>query len=297
MSALPDSRLAAGFTRSRVWVAAALLALVLGLAIVAAFTLWPSSVTGFPAALGEPFRDCPDCPEMVVVPPGTAMMGSSPADFDSSPEEAPQHVIRLAKPLAVGRYPITRAEYAAYARDTFGNDSVANTTFEATDRDPAVMVTLSDANDYAEWLSRRSGQHYRLPTEAEWEYAARGGTQTRYWWGDDIGRGNADCGMCRSRWDSRSTSPVGSFKANPYGLYDMLGNVYQWVADCFARNYRGASDDASIAVEGGNCRQHVLRGGSWMSNAGDIRAAARFALDVSDRQDVVGFRVVRTASE
>jgi formylglycine-generating enzyme required for sulfatase activity len=274
-----------------------LLALILALVVVVVLIVWPSSVTGFPAALGAPFRDCPDCPEMVVIPAGTAMMGSSASDPEHAPEETPQHRIRLAKALAVGRYPITRAEFAAYARDTSGTDSVGRTYFDATDRDPAVMITWGDANDYAEWLSRRTGQHYRLPTEAEWEYAARGGTLTRYWWGDEVGTGNADCGMCRSRWDGRSTSPVGSFKANPFGLYDMLGNVYEWVADCYWRDYSKAQEDASAPFEGADCRQRVLRGGAWTSNPDDVRAAARIELDVGVRQDVVGFRVVRTASE
>ncbi len=277
--------------------AAGLLALLIGVAIVVAVFLWPSSVAGFPAGVGEAFRDCPDCPEMVVVPAGSAMIGSAASDPDHATDEAPQHLVKLAKPLAVGRYPITRAEYVAYARDTSGADSDVNTWFAATDRDPAVMISWNDANDYAEWLSRRTGQHYRLATEAEWEYAARGGTQTRYWWGADIGTGNANCGMCRSGWDGRSTSPVGSFKANPFGLYDMLGDVYQWVADCYAWDYRRASDEASTPVDSADCRTRVLRGGSWMSNPDDLRAAARFQLDVAARQDVVGFRVVRTASE
>jgi len=272
-------------------------AIAMAIAIVAALIFWPSPVTGFPAPLGEAFRDCPDCPEMVVIPSGAGMVGSPASEPDHASDESPQHQIRLAKPLAIGRYPITRAEFTAYARDTSGADSVAGTLFEATDRDPAVMITWAEANDFAEWLSRRTGQHYRLPTEAEWEYAARGGTQTRYWWGDEIGQGNADCGMCRSRWDGRSTSPVGSFNANHFGLYDMLGNVDEWVADCYWRDYSGASEDASTPFEGADCRQRVLRGGSWMSNPDDLRAAARFALDVAARQDVVGFRVVRTPSE
>jgi formylglycine-generating enzyme required for sulfatase activity len=283
--------------RTRQWVVVGLLALVVGATIVVLLVVWPASVPGFPAAVGTPFRDCPDCPEMVVIPAGTAIMGSLPTDPDRTSEETPQHLIRLAQPLGVGRYPVTRAEFATYARDTVGTDSVARTWFEATDRDPAVMITWGEASDYAEWLSRRTGQHYRLPTEAEWEYAARGGTQTRYWWGDDIGRGNADCGMCRSRWDGRSTSPVGSFSPNPFGVYDMLGNVYEWVADCYWRDYSGASEDASTAFENADCGQRVLRGGSWMSNPDDVRAAARFELDPTVRQDVVGFRVVRTPSE
>jgi formylglycine-generating enzyme required for sulfatase activity len=220
-------------------------------------------------------------------------MGSPASDSERAPDELPQHPIGLAKPLAVGRYPVTRAEFLAYARDTSG----ADTWFAATDRDPAVRVTWGEANGYARWLSRRTGQHYRLPTEAEWEFAARGGTRTRYWWGDEIGLGHADCGMCGSRWDGDSTSPVGSFAANPFGLYDMLGNVYEWVVDCYAPNYSRASEDAATAFESPDCRQHVLRGGSWTSNPDDLRAAARLELDADARQDGVGFRVVRTSSE
>ena len=272
-------------------------AIVVAVMAIVALLLWPSSVTGFPTGVAGTFRDCPDCPEMVIIPAGTATMGSPASDPDRAPEEMPQHAVRVAKPLAIARYPITRAEFSAYVRDTSGAESVVKTWFDATDRDPAVMITWDDANDYAAWLSRRTGQHYRLPTEAEWEYAARGGTQTRYWWGDDIGEGNADCFMCRSRWDGRSTAPVGSFKANPFGLYDMLGNVYQWVADCYWKDYGAAQEDASAPFEGDDCRQRVLRGGSWMSNPDDLRTSARYQLDAGARQDVVGFRVVRTATE
>lgn len=137
------------------------------------------------------------------------------------------------------------------------------------------MRQLDDAKAYVAWLSRETSRGYRLLTEAEWEYAARAGTTTRYWWGDDIGRGNAVCDQCGSKWDGKSTAPVGSFRPNSFGLPDMLGNSSQWVEDCWGR-YDGARDNSSIGVTSGDCTFRVQRGGSWRQYAlGSARGGAR----------------------
>ena len=130
-------------------------------------------------------------------------------------------------------------------------------------RQPVINVTWDDAKRYVAWLSRMTGKPYRLLTEAEWEYAARAGTQTAYSWGDEIGKGNANCDGCGSQWDNKQTAPVGSFAANAFGLYDMHGNVWEWVEDCFHDNYEGAPDDGSAWTADGDCNSRVLRGGSW----------------------------------
>jgi formylglycine-generating enzyme required for sulfatase activity len=138
-----------------------------------------------------------------------------------------------------------------------------------------------------------TGQPYRLLTEAEWEYAARAGTTTAYYWGDDIGKGNANCNGCGSQWDAKQTSPVGSFAANQFGLYDMAGNVFQWVQDCYHRNYDGAPTDGS-AWTSGDCGRRVVRDGSWIVNPRSLRSAFRGWYTSVGRSNGLGFRVGRT---
>ncbi|MBI3515706.1 MAG: SUMF1/EgtB/PvdO family nonheme iron enzyme, partial [Proteobacteria bacterium] len=181
---------------------------------------------GFPVFVGQTFRDCPDCPEMVVIPVGDFLMGS-----DEASSEAPIHRVQVGQPLAVGKFHVTRGEYGRFVRETGGRGDTSwqQTGFAQDDRHPAVNVSWEDAQAYAQWLARKTGRGYRLPTEAEWEYAARAGTTTRYSWGNDIGRGNAVCDGCGSQWDDKSTAPVGSFSPNPFGLHDMHGNAWQWV--------------------------------------------------------------------
>ncbi len=139
---------------------------------------------------------------------------------------------------------------------------------------PVINVSWDDAQRYVAWLSRITGKQYRLLTEAEWEYAARADSTTAYHWGDDIGKGNANCNGCGSEWDGKQTSPVGSFKANAFGLYDMVGNISEWVQDCYHDNFNGAPADGS-AWTNGDCDFRVLRGGSWDKNPRFLRAADR----------------------
>jgi len=144
-----------------------------------------------------------------------------------------------------------------------------------------------------EWLSRLTGRSYRLLTEAEWEYAARAGTMTAYPWGDEVGKGNANCIGCGSEWDGRQTSPVDSFKPNAFGLYDMAGNVWQWVQDCYHNGYDGAPNDGSARTDG-DCSRRVVRGGSWDFNPRNLRSADRGGVATDDRYVNLGFRVGRT---
>jgi len=156
-------------------------------------------------------------------------------------------------------------------------------------------VSWDDAQAYVGWLSMRPGAAYRLPTEAEREYAARAGTPTARWWGDAVGRGNANCVGCGSQWDGRMTAPVGSFRPNGFGLHDMLGNVWQWVADCWRGTLADRPSDAR-AVEMGECDRRVMRGGAWNLDPWSVRSGFRVWSDATDADSILGFRVARTLS-
>jgi formylglycine-generating enzyme required for sulfatase activity len=163
-------------------------------------------------------------------------------------------------------------------------------------------VNWEDAEQYVRWLSKKTGKTYRLPSEAEWEYAARAGTTAPYYWGGSVGRGFANCEACGSQWDDRQTAPVGSFAANPWGLYDMLGNVLQWTQDCYHDSYSGAPTDGGpwtssqdlVTDRSGNCIQRVSRGGSWFLAPRDLRAANRGWFPAARADLYVGFRLART---
>ncbi|MHC4067735.1 MAG: formylglycine-generating enzyme family protein, partial [Planctomycetota bacterium] len=157
---------------------------------------------------------------------------------------------------------------------------------------PVVNVSWNDARAFVNWLSKRTGQEYRLPSETEWEYAARAGTTARYWWGDDVGSNNASCDGCGSQWDNKRTAPVGSFDANKFSLYDTAGNVREWVEDCWNSSYEGAPTDGR-AWSSGQCQYRVHRGGSFNSYPRDLRSADRSG-NPGHRKDYVGFRVART---
>jgi formylglycine-generating enzyme required for sulfatase activity len=157
-----------------------------------------------------------------------------------------------------------------------------------------INVSWDDAKEYVAWISAKAGAPYRLLTEAEWEYAARAGTQTAYSWGEKIGRGNANCNGCGSQWDARQPAPVGSFAPNAFGLYDMAGNVWEWVEDCYHDDYDGAPTDSSAWTVDGDCSNRVVRGGSWDSNPQSLRSANRGRSSGVIRVNYLGFRVGRT---
>jgi len=239
------------------------------------------------------FKDCAaDCPEMVVIPAGSFTMGSPATESGRQLTEAPQHTVTIAKPFAVSKFEVTFAEWDACAAQ---GDCIAHVDDHGwgRNRQPVINVSSDDAQRYVTWLSKITGKTYRLLSEAEYEYAARGGTQTAYPWGDDIGSNHANCAGCGSRWDAAQTAPVGSFAPNQFGLYDMVGNVWEWVQDCLNEDYSRAPVDGSAWMTG-DCGQHRLRGGSWASVADEIRSANRARSATADRVNIISFRVGRT---
>jgi sulfatase modifying factor 1 len=275
---------------------------------------------------------------MVKVPAGTFIMGSTAAettreeiDPKDVADERPPHSVTITREFALGQFAVTRGEFAAFVRDSGYNPPngcfVYNTTngrwapdqnrnwqnpgFAQTNQHPVVCVSYDDAQRYVQWLSRKTGKSYRLPTEAEWEYAARAGTTTARFWGDgrdqacnfanvaDLTRAEAhnlkrdenNVFQCRDGYVY--TAPVGSFSPNGFGLHDMLGNVFQWTEDCYQESYIGAPTDGS-AMTGGECKYRVLRGGSWAYTPGDLRSARRFRSSTDLRLNYIGFRVGRT---
>jgi formylglycine-generating enzyme required for sulfatase activity len=241
---------------------------------------------------GDNFRECAkDCPEMIVIAPGEFTMGSPDHETGRADTEGPQHAVEIAKAFAVSRFDVTFDDWDA-CFSVGGCPQVGESKF-GRGRRPVTNVTWDDAQQYVRWLSKMTGQPYRLLTESEWEYSARAGTSTTYWWGDEIGIGNANCVGCGSNWDKRATSPVGSFKPNPFGLYDMGGNVWQWVQDCYHDNYNGAPADGSAWISG-DCSLRVDRGDSWTTAGQSMRVAARGLYNAGSRNYGLGIRVART---
>ena len=243
-------------------------------------------------APGRRFRDCPECPELVVVLSGSYRMGS-PSWEAGRDDEGPVHRFTIVKPFAVGVYEVTFGEWDVCRRG-------GGCSHNPDDRDwgrglrPVVNVSWDDAQKYVRWLSRETGERYRLLSESEWEYVARAGTETRYHWGHAIGHNRANCRGCGSRWDARQTSPVGSFSPNAFGLHDVHGNVWEWVEDCWHGDYSGAPRDGGAWTIGGDCSRHVLRGGSWGSGPRGVRSATRIWYTTGSRLNYAGFRVART---
>ncbi len=296
---------------------------ILALPVLFALT---GGVTASELEVGQRFRDCPDCPELVVVPAGAFMMGSPSHEQGRFEEEGPVHQVRIGRPFAIGVHEVTVLEFGRFVEvtghSTGGSCHVWTTGGQWELRNgfgwrspgfgqggghPVVCVSWDDARAYLEWLSRSTGERYRLPSEAEWEYVARAGTVTARWWGEgesgQCARTNgadASAKESYSGWTVAScrdgyvhTAPVGSFAANVWGLHDMLGNVWEWTGDCWNGSYAGAPADGS-AWESGDCSDRVLRGGAWLSCPRDLRSAIRVGDGTGLRNDVVGFRVART---
>ena len=243
---------------------------------------------------GDTFQDCPGCPKLVVVPPGSFMMGSSENEEGRSTNEGPTHEVTIGYQLAVGVYPVTFDEWDACVSDGGCGGHEPEDQGWGRGTRPVINVSWDDAKRYVGWLSWKTGKGYRLLSESEWEYVARAGTVTSYWWGDEIGRNLANCDGCGSRWgDEQKTSPVGSFSANAFGLYDMHGNVWEWVEDCWNGNYDGAPTDGS-AWESGSFGSRMLRGGSSLDPSMFLRSATRIRNTSDVRVDINGFRVAHT---
>ena len=243
---------------------------------------------------GEVFRDRlqdgTQGPEMVVVPAGTFLMGSPKTEQARYGNEGPQHEVTIAKPFVIGRYAVTFDEYDRFVRAT--DQRLPNDASWGQGARPVINVSWEEAVTYSQWLSKQTGQSYRLPTEAEWEYAARAGSETAYWWGNDIVPNRANCSGCGSPWDNQQTAPVGSFPPNPLGLYEVLGNVWEWVQDCWNGRYRDAPTDGTAWMSG-DCSRRVIRGGSWSIQPRHIRSASRHWEGVDNRFSFLGFRLVR----
>ena len=271
--------------------------------------------------VGDRFHDCAECPEMVVLPAGTFRMGSPPSEQGRHEAEGPVHEVTIAAPFAIGRYEVTVAEFGRFVDETGHSERNSCWSHEGTvdwrspgfgqsGRHPVVCVSWNDAQSYAAWLSRETGEDYRLPSESEWEYAARAGIALARYWGE------AEAGQCRHangadatvkerysdwwRWPVVScrdghvhTAPVGTYAPNRWRLHDMLGNVWEWTGDCWNNNYTGAPVDGS-AWESGYCDIRVKRGGSWSHVPRHLRAADRNGYETVKRNYYVGFRVART---
>ena len=248
---------------------------------------------GLARSPGTRFLDCPYCPVLVVVPPGRFMMGSPSSEPGRYDHEGPVHEVAIARPFAVGVYEVTFEEWDACVSGGGCGGYRPDDRGWGRGRRPVINVSWDDAQAYVRWLSGRTGKAYRLLSESEWEYVARAGTATRYWWGDDVGRGRANCAECGTRWDGERTAPVGTFAASPFGLHDVHGNVFEWVADCWNGRYAGAPGDGS-AWESGRCGRRVLRGGAWSGDPRYLRCAFRSRNATGNRNYIVGFRVART---
>jgi formylglycine-generating enzyme required for sulfatase activity len=219
---------------------------------------------------------------MIVIPAGSFLMGSA----DGRPDERPVHRVTLAARLAIGQREVTQGEWGACVAA-----GACNARPGGADRTDAPMTNLSwlDTQSYLAWLSKETGQRYRLPSEAEWEYAARGGTSGVYWWGDTVGTDHANCADCSAE-PSDAVTVAGRYPSNPFGLYDTAGNAAEWVQDCWTRDYTDAPADGT-AVERSGCPQRVLRGGSFVSDAPYLRSASRYRYDVAVPYYAHGFRV------
>jgi formylglycine-generating enzyme required for sulfatase activity len=238
----------------------------------------------------DTFRECRDCPEMVVVPEGRFTMGSPAGEEERDKDEGPQHVVTIAKPFAVGKLHVTRDQFAAFVRKTGyaasatcsrANGSWRDPGFAQEGSHPVVCMSWDDAKAYVAWLAKETGKPYRLLSEAEWEYAARGrtspGAYPRFWYGDDETEscryGNSQTSACNDGY--KYTSPAGNYAPNAFGLYDMAGNAWQWTADCYHDSYNGAPADGSAWTSGGCNNGRVVRGGSWYGDPRLQRTALR----------------------
>ena len=242
-------------------------------------------------ASGMPFRPCGLCPEMTVIPKGTLLMGASREESGRSAQEGPRHEVRLTRPFAIGRYEVTLAQWDACVADGGCSHKPEDRGWGRANR-PVIYVSWNDAEEYLAWLGKLTGLPFRLPSEAEWEYAARAGSDTAYWWGNDIGVDRANCAGC-GKGDGDATLPVGSLGANPFGLYDVHGNVWEWTADCWNGSYAGAPSDGA-AWTTGECERRVLRGGSWGIKPIKLRSAHRRGDKVTLRSGKRGFRIALT---
>ncbi|HTO41355.1 MAG TPA: formylglycine-generating enzyme family protein [Rhizomicrobium sp.] len=293
-------------------------ALCLGIALLCLLPL----ESGASTSSDREFQECSDCPQMVGIPAGSFTMGSPAQEQGRFDNEGPQHAVSI-KAFAIGKYQVRSEDFLTFLRDTGYQPAACNTILDMKwstperglafapstsepPKWPAVCLDWRDAEAYIAWLNKKVHQArpslanrtgpYRLPSEAEWEYAARAGTTTARWWGDAIGINNANCNGCGSQWDNRVLSDVDAFAPNPFGLYGTLGNSWEWTADCWNTTYVGAPRDGR-PWKTGDCTRRVVRGGSWNNLPVFVRSAARNGSlhngDEYDYSSLAGFRVAR----
>ncbi|MCW9038992.1 MAG: formylglycine-generating enzyme family protein [Rhodospirillales bacterium] len=227
-------------------------------------------------------------PEVVVIRAASFQRGDLGGDGDG--DEKPPQTVTLSQPYAIGLYEVTFDEYDLFC-DSTGREKPDDAGW-GRGRRPVINVSWEDAVAYTKWMSEQTAHHYRLPTDAEWEYAARGSSKTRFWWGNSVGRGNANCAGCVSVWGGERTAPVGRFPGNPFGLHDTAGNVFEWVADCYTDVFAEGPSDGS-AVEKPGCGKRVIRGGSWSFPPKEVRSANRWRDFPTRQSDDTGFRILR----
>jgi formylglycine-generating enzyme required for sulfatase activity len=262
---------------------------------------------------GETFRDrnadgseCVVCPEMVVVPAGSFIMGSPDTEEGRDDDESPQHLVTIDTPFAVGKFEVTFSQWDACVAAGGCNDHSPDDRGFGRGNRPVLNVSWDDATAYVRWLSRKTGKAYRLPSESEWEYMARAGGTSKYPFGDSESSsceyGNGADRDARFSWKNEScsdgygegTAPVGSFKPNNFGVYDTVGNLFEFVEDCWHGGYAGAPKDGSAWTDGGDCSIRVLRGGSWGAAPEKQRSANRYRNSTDIRNNDSGIRVART---
>ncbi len=237
---------------------------------------------------GEAFTDCEGCPQMITLPPGSFIMGSNEGDV----AERPERQVTLTEVFAIGKYEVSVAEWMLCVDD--GGCNFAPKPVASPEMTPVRNISWQDAQQYVQWLSNKTGKAYRLPSEAEWEYAARAGSQTGYWWGGQAEPGKANCKDCGGEWTRKTPAGMGSYEANPFGLHDMNGGVAEWTADCWFRTHKNAPKDGTPRTEVG-CEERVLRGGSWRDTVDSIKATSRQGSEENLPFVVNGFRIARSA--
>lgn len=304
-------------------------------AIVAWLLASPVALAQQPA--DAPARDCEACPELAVIPPGQFRMGSSPdaPELDPATGESPSVALSFTRPFLMSRREVTVGEFRRYVEATGAEPAAGCRVWlgggwvderdrgwrdpgypqPPHDNDPVVCISWEDARAYADWLSQQSGQRYRLPSEAEWEYAARGGTSFPRYWGEDDSREDVALSLAcdhanvydasavetlrlpwpNARCNDRAplVAPVGQYRPNAFGMFDIIGNAREWVMDCYTASYLGRPEDARAWTWQGGCERRSVRGGSWASRPRDARAPARGAEPAAHRQSDLGFRVAR----
>lgn len=264
-----------------------LIALTWALATAAAQAADNDSARVHGSIFHDALKDGTKGPEMVALQSGCYQMGSSSQE-DGRYNNERQHEVCV-DAVAIGRYEVTFEAFDRFARAT-ARQRPGDAGLGRGNR-PVVDVSWNDAVAYAEWLSAQTGETYRLPSEAEWEYAARAGTSTAYWWGNRTGAGNANCDGCGSPWDRRQTAPVGHFQPNPFGLYDTAGNVLEWTCSLYGKEYDGSEVRCVSENDGDGYRP--VRGGSWNSSPRWARSAFRFRYEPGGRFNDCGFRLAR----